>query len=102
VVAAIEAARAVFNPRQPIRIDRIASSDPSTACSASSRSIDADRFLRIISRDRDEPMKLDAEVVPHDKQVETRPSAATSTAIIHRSLPRWRKRVDDSAGDAGG
>ena len=33
--------------------------------------IDADRFLRIISRDRDQPMRLDAEVVPYEKQIET-------------------------------
>jgi len=72
VVAAIEAARAVFNPRQ-LHSDRryrlVRSLDGMLR--EFEYQIDADRFLRIISRDRDQPMRLDAEVVPYEKQVET-------------------------------
>ncbi len=72
VVAAIEAARAVFNPRQlhsdrPYRLVRSLDG----MLREFEYQIDADRFLRIISRDRDQPMRLDAEVVPYEKQVET-------------------------------
>jgi len=72
VIAAIEAARSVFNPRQlhsdrPYRLVRSLDG----MLREFEYQIDADRFLRIISRDRDEPMKLDAEVIPYEKQVET-------------------------------
>jgi murein DD-endopeptidase MepM/ murein hydrolase activator NlpD len=72
VIAAIEAARSVFNPRQlhsdrPYRLVRSLDG----MLREFEYQIDADRFLRIISRDRDEPMKLDAEVLPYEKQVET-------------------------------
>lgn len=72
VIAAIEAARAVFDPRQlhsdrPYRLVRSLDG----MLREFEYQIDADRFLRIISRDRDEPMHLDAEVVPYEKQVET-------------------------------
>ena len=72
VIAAIEAARAVFNPRQlhsdrPYRLVRSLDG----MLREFEYQIDADRFLRIISRDRDQPMRLDAEVVPYEKQIET-------------------------------
>jgi murein DD-endopeptidase MepM/ murein hydrolase activator NlpD len=72
VIAAIEAARAVFNPRQ-LHSDRsyrlVRSLDGMLR--VFEYQIDADRFLRIISRDHDQPMRLDAEVVPYEKQTET-------------------------------
>ena len=72
VIAAIEAARAVFNPRQlhsdrPYRLVRSLDG----MLREFEYQIDADRFLRIVSRDRDEPTRLDAEVVPYEKQIET-------------------------------
>ena len=72
VIAAIEAARAVFNPRQlhsdrPYRLVRSLDG----MLRVFEYQIDADRFLRIVSRDRDEPTRLDAEVVPYEKQIET-------------------------------
>jgi murein DD-endopeptidase MepM/ murein hydrolase activator NlpD len=72
VTAAIEAARSVFDPRQlhsdrPYRLIRSLDG----MLREFEYQIDADRFLRIISRDRDQPMRLDAEVVPYEKQVET-------------------------------
>jgi murein DD-endopeptidase MepM/ murein hydrolase activator NlpD len=70
VVAAIEAARAVFNPRQlhsdrPYRLVRSLDG----MLREFVYEIDADRFLRISARDA-EPTTLDAEVVPYDKQVD--------------------------------
>ncbi len=72
VIAAIEAARGVFDPRQlhsdrPYRLVRSLDG----MLREFVYQIDSDRFLRIISRDRDEPMHLDAEVVPYEKQIET-------------------------------
>src|SRR4030095_5407663 len=71
VVAAIEAARAVFNPRQ-LHSDRsyrlVRSADGMLR--EFEYQIDADRFLRIIARDRSRPTELDAEVVPYEKQVD--------------------------------
>ena len=71
VQAAIQAARAVFNPRQ-LRADRpyrlVLSFDGFLR--EFEYQIDADRFLRIVSRDRTAPEKLDAEVLPYDKDVE--------------------------------
>ncbi|MFL6280173.1 MAG: peptidoglycan DD-metalloendopeptidase family protein [Vicinamibacterales bacterium] len=71
VLAAIKAARAVFNPRQ-LHSDRhyrlVRSVDG--MLHEFEYQIDADRFLRIIARDRARPTALDAEVVPYDKQVE--------------------------------
>ncbi len=71
VVAAIEAARTVFNPRQlhsdrPYRLVRSVDG----MLREFEYQIDADRFLRIIARDRSRPTELDAEVVRYDKQVE--------------------------------
>jgi murein DD-endopeptidase MepM/ murein hydrolase activator NlpD len=70
VEAAVGAARSVFDLRQ-LRTDRpyrlVRSIDGllrEFECQ-----IDADRFLRIVSRDRKEPALLDAEVVPYEKEV---------------------------------
>jgi murein DD-endopeptidase MepM/ murein hydrolase activator NlpD len=71
VVAAIQAARTVFNPRQlhsdrPYRLVRSLDG----MLREFEYQIDADRFLRIVARDRSRPTELDAEVVPYDKQVD--------------------------------
>jgi murein DD-endopeptidase MepM/ murein hydrolase activator NlpD len=69
VLAAIEAARPVFDLRQ-LRSDRpyrlVRSIDG--ILREFVYEIDADRFLRIVSRDRNQPAILDAEVVAYDKQ----------------------------------
>jgi murein DD-endopeptidase MepM/ murein hydrolase activator NlpD len=69
VQAAIQSARAVFNPRH-LRAERpyrlVLSMDGFLR--EFEYQIDADRFLRIVSRDRSEPKKLDAEVLPYDKE----------------------------------
>jgi murein DD-endopeptidase MepM/ murein hydrolase activator NlpD len=71
VQAAIESVRVVFNPKQlraqrPYRL--VLSFDGFLR--EFEYQIDADRFLRVVSRDRSAPAKLDAEVVPYDKDVE--------------------------------
>ncbi|MGH9370829.1 MAG: peptidoglycan DD-metalloendopeptidase family protein [Vicinamibacterales bacterium] len=69
VNAAVQSARAVFNPRQ-IRADRpyrlVMSFDGFLR--EFEYEIDADRFLRIINRDAAHPEVLDAEVLPFEKQ----------------------------------
>ncbi len=76
VHAAIESARAVFNPRQ-LRAERpyrlVLSIDG--FLQEFEYQIDTDRFLRIVNRDRSTPDKLEAEVLPYDKVVETRRGA---------------------------
>lgn len=69
--ATIEAARAVFNPRQlhPDRRYRLVRSLDGMLREFEYQ-IDADRFLRIIARDRSHPTELEAEVVPYEKQIE--------------------------------
>jgi murein DD-endopeptidase MepM/ murein hydrolase activator NlpD len=71
VHAAIDSARAVFNPRQ-LRAERpyrlVLSVDG--LLREFEYQIDADRFLRIVNRDRSTPEKLDAEVLPYDKDIE--------------------------------
>jgi murein DD-endopeptidase MepM/ murein hydrolase activator NlpD len=68
VIRAVTAARAVFDPRQ-IRAGRqyrlVRSFDG--LLREFEYQIDADRFLRIISPDRDRPEVLDAQVVPYEK-----------------------------------
>jgi murein DD-endopeptidase MepM/ murein hydrolase activator NlpD len=68
VTAAIEATRAVFNPRQ-LRAERpyrlVLSVDGFLR--EFEYQIDADRFLRIANRNRSAPEQLDAEVLPYDK-----------------------------------
>jgi murein DD-endopeptidase MepM/ murein hydrolase activator NlpD len=71
VIAAIEAARSVFNPRQlhsdrPYRLVRSLDG----MLREFEYQIDADRFLRIVAPDRSNPTQLSAEVVPYEKQVE--------------------------------
>ncbi len=71
VAATIEAARTVFNPRQlhsdrPYRLVRSLDG----MLREFEYQIDADRFLRIVARDRSRPTELDAEVVRYDKQVD--------------------------------
>jgi murein DD-endopeptidase MepM/ murein hydrolase activator NlpD len=71
VIAAIEAVKTVFNPRQlhsdrPYRLVRsLDGMLREFECQ-----IDADRFLRIVARDRSRPTELNAEVVPYEKQVD--------------------------------
>lgn len=69
VQSAVESARAVFNLRQ-IRADRpyrlVLSLDG--VLREFEYQIDADRFLRIISRTDAEPTRLDAQVVPYEKE----------------------------------
>lgn len=71
VQAAIEASREVFNPRH-LRAERpyrlVLSVDG--LLREFEYQIDTDRFLRIINRDRTEPEKLDAEVLPYQKERE--------------------------------
>ena len=73
VQAAIESTRAVFNPRQ-LRADRpyrlVMSFDGFLR--EFEYQIDADRFLRIVNRDRSAPEKLDAEVLLYEKDDERR------------------------------
>jgi murein DD-endopeptidase MepM/ murein hydrolase activator NlpD len=71
VAAAIEAARSVFDPRQlhtdrPYRLVRSLDG----VLREFEYQIDADRFLRIIARNREQPARLDAEVVPYEKQTD--------------------------------
>ena len=71
VAAAVAAARSVFDPRQlhtdrPYRLVRSIDG----VLREFEYQIDADRFLRIISRDREQPGQLDAEVLPYEKQTE--------------------------------
>ena len=71
VHAAIDSARAVFNPRQ-LRAERpyrlVLSIDG--LLKEFEYQIDTDRFLRIVSRDRTAPQKLEAEVLPYDKEIQ--------------------------------
>src|SRR5829696_8281935 len=68
IESVVRSAGAVFNPRQ-LRADRpyrlVLSFDGFLR--EFEYEIDADRFLRIISRDRDRPEVMDAEVVPFEK-----------------------------------
>jgi murein DD-endopeptidase MepM/ murein hydrolase activator NlpD len=71
VQTAIEASRDVFNPRH-LRAERpyrlVLSVDG--WLKEFEYQIDTDRFLRIVSRDRSVPEKLDAEVLPYEKERE--------------------------------
>jgi murein DD-endopeptidase MepM/ murein hydrolase activator NlpD len=69
VQAAVESARAVFNPRhiradQPYRLVRSVDGFLREFI----YEIDTDRFLRIVNPDREEPARLAAEVLPFDKE----------------------------------
>jgi len=70
VARAVQAARIVFDPRQirsgrPYRLVRTLDG----VLREFQYEIDADRFLRIFARDRDNPAALDAQVLPFDKEV---------------------------------
>src|SRR4029079_18614287 len=71
IIAAIEAVRGVFNPRQlhsdrPYRLVRSLDG----MLREFEYQIDGDRFLRIVARDQSRPTELEAEIVPYDKQIE--------------------------------
>lgn len=71
VVAAIQAARAVFDPRhlhsdRPYRLVRSLDG----VLREFEYQIDSDRFLRITARDTSDPATVNAEVVPYEKQVD--------------------------------
>jgi murein DD-endopeptidase MepM/ murein hydrolase activator NlpD len=72
IQAAVRSTTSVFNPRQ-LRADRpyrlVLSFDGFLR--EFEYEIDADKFLRIISRDRARPEQMDAEVVPFEKQFST-------------------------------
>jgi murein DD-endopeptidase MepM/ murein hydrolase activator NlpD len=69
VNAAVQSARGVFNPKR-LRADRpyrlVLSFDGFLR--EFEYEIDTDKFLRIISRDRERPEQLDAEVLPFEKE----------------------------------
>ena len=69
VHAAVESARTVFNPRE-LRAERpyrlVRSLDG--LLREFEYEIDADRFLRIVNRDRSQPASLDAQVLPFQKE----------------------------------
>ncbi len=93
VHAAIESARVVFNPRQ-LRAERpyrlVLSVDG--LLREFEYQIDADRFLRIVNRDRSTPEKLDAEVLPYDKDMEVVGiRGAHRSGRIRRSSRRWTR-----------
>jgi murein DD-endopeptidase MepM/ murein hydrolase activator NlpD len=71
VNAAVDAARAVFNPRS-LRADRpyrlVRSLDG--LLREFTYQIDADRFLRIVSSDREHPEALSASVLPYEKEID--------------------------------
>lgn len=91
VQAAIESTRAVFNPRH-IRAQRpyrlVLSIDG--LLREFEYQIDADRFLRIVNRDRSAPEKLDAEVLLYEKVM----SVVTIQGRIDRDHPSLISAVD--------
>jgi murein DD-endopeptidase MepM/ murein hydrolase activator NlpD len=93
VIAAVDAARAVFNPRL-LRADRpyrlVRSLDG--LLHEFTYQIDADRFLRIVSRDGNDPGALDARVIPYEKQVEV----VGIEARIDGDHPSLIAAIDDS------
>jgi murein DD-endopeptidase MepM/ murein hydrolase activator NlpD len=94
VEAAIAAARSVFDLRQ-LRSDRpyrlIRTFDG--VLREFEYQIDADRFLRIISRHRDQPVLLDAEVVPYDKH--------TAVVAVHGRIDVDHSSVIAAVGETG-
>jgi murein DD-endopeptidase MepM/ murein hydrolase activator NlpD len=91
VQAAIESARAVFNPRQ-LRAERpyrlVLSVDG--LLKEFEYQIDADKFLRIVSRDRTAPEKLEAAVLPYEKEI----NITTLRGTIDREHPSLLAAVD--------
>ena len=108
VQAAIESTRAVFNPRH-LRAERpyrlVLSVDG--FLKEFEYQIDADRFLRIVNRDRSAPEKLDAEVLLYEKETsvvgDPRPDRRRSL-VAHlppstrpASASSWRSRSPSSS-----
>ena len=94
IAEAVAVARDVFDPRrlradQPYRLER--SFDG--LLREFEYEIDADRFLRIISRDRARPDALDAQVVAYDKQ--------TAIAAIDARIDGEHTSLISSIDDAG-
>ena len=93
VSAAVAAARGVFNPRT-LRADRpyrlVRSLDG--LLREFTYQIDADRFLRIVSRDRSDPEALDARVIPYDKHIDV----AAIDARIDGDHPSLIAAIDES------
>lgn len=89
--AAIESARPVFNPRH-LRAERpyrlVLSTDGSLR--EFEYQIDADRFLRIVNRDRTAPDKLDAEVLRYEKAT----NVVAIRGLIDRDHPSLISAVD--------
>jgi murein DD-endopeptidase MepM/ murein hydrolase activator NlpD len=94
VNAAVASAREVFDPRQ-MRDDRsyrlVRSLDGFLR--EFEYEIDADRFLRIINRDRDQPALLEAEVVPYAKE--------TTVAAIRGEIDSGHSSVIAAMDEAG-
>lgn len=94
VQAAVESARSVFNPKK-IRADRpyrlVLSLDGFLR--EFEYEIDADRFLRIINRDRSRPEVLDAEVVPFEKE--------SSVLAIRGEIDREHPSLIAAMGETG-
>ena len=94
VNAAVRSATSVFNPRH-LRADRpyrlVLSFDGFLR--EFEYEIDADRFLRIISRDRERPEMLDAEVVPFEKQ--------SATLAIHGEIDGDHPSLIAAMGETG-
>ena len=93
VSAAVGAARSVFNPRL-LRADRpyrlVRSLDG--LLREFTYQIDADRVLRIVSRDRNNPEALDASVLPYDKTVDV----TGIDARVDGDHPSLIAAIDDS------
>jgi len=91
IQAAIESTRTVFNPRH-LRAERpyrlVLSIDG--LLREFEYQIDADRFLRIISRDRSAPEKLDAEVLLYEKET----SVVAIRGLIDRDHSSLMSAVD--------
>jgi murein DD-endopeptidase MepM/ murein hydrolase activator NlpD len=93
VADAVNASRAVFDPRhlradQPYRLVRTIDG----LLREFEYQIDADRFLRIVSRHDESPGKLDAEVVPYEKQTQV----VAIDAKIDSDHPSLIAAIDES------
>jgi murein DD-endopeptidase MepM/ murein hydrolase activator NlpD len=93
VVSAVDSVRAVFDPRH-LRADRpyrlVRSLDG--LLREFEYEIDADRFLRIVSPDREQPERLEAEVLPIEKET----SVVAVRGQIDADHPSLIAAVDES------
>ena len=93
VESAVSATRAVFDPRR-LRADRpyriVRSLDG--LLREFEYQIDADRFLRIINKDREHPEALDAQVLAYDKRIDT----VAIDARIDADHPSLIAAIDES------